>query len=75
MDFYIFRLFNALDFYAQTGVIMGTMSIDEASESQELYLFGGRLRFLGKFMKYLVKNQSFSRQKIVYFKAEARSCI
>ncbi|XP_055938076.1 putative phosphoenolpyruvate synthase [Argiope bruennichi] len=40
------KLFSALDFYAQCGVIMGTISID-GNDEQNLYLFGERIRFMG----------------------------
>ncbi|KAF8792170.1 putative phosphoenolpyruvate synthase like protein [Argiope bruennichi] len=40
------QLFSALDFYAQCGVIMGTISID-GNDEQNLYLFGERIRFMG----------------------------
>ncbi|CAL1271880.1 unnamed protein product [Larinioides sclopetarius] len=40
------KLFKALDFYAQCGIIMGTVSID-GNDEQELYLFGERMRFTG----------------------------
>ncbi|KAF8792139.1 putative phosphoenolpyruvate synthase like protein [Argiope bruennichi] len=38
---------EALDFYAQTGVIAGTVSIN-AGADYDLYLFGERMRSLGK---------------------------
>ncbi|XP_055938077.1 uncharacterized protein LOC129968247 [Argiope bruennichi] len=40
------KLFSALDFYAQCGIIMGTVCLD-GSDEVNLYLFGERLRFLG----------------------------
>ncbi|KAF8792175.1 putative phosphoenolpyruvate synthase like protein [Argiope bruennichi] len=40
------KLFSALDFYAQCGIIMGTVCL-EGSDEVNLYLFGERLRFLG----------------------------
>ncbi|GBN25855.1 Putative phosphoenolpyruvate synthase, partial [Araneus ventricosus] len=40
------KLFSALDFYAQCGIIMGTISVD-GNDEEELYLFGERLRFFG----------------------------
>ncbi|XP_055938653.1 putative phosphoenolpyruvate synthase isoform X2 [Argiope bruennichi] len=40
------KLFNALDFYAQCGIIMGKVYVDE-NEEFDMYLFGERLRFFG----------------------------
>ncbi|GBM32722.1 Putative phosphoenolpyruvate synthase [Araneus ventricosus] len=40
------KLLKALDFYAQCGIIMGTVSID-GNDEQDLYLFGERIRFTG----------------------------
>ncbi|GIY34266.1 phosphoenolpyruvate synthase [Caerostris extrusa] len=42
------KLYNALNCYAQCGVIMGTMNVDGMDEELNLYLFGEKLRFLGK---------------------------
>ncbi|GBM84271.1 putative phosphoenolpyruvate synthase [Araneus ventricosus] len=38
---------EALNFYAQTGVVMGTVSINDGPD-YEIYLFGERMRSLGK---------------------------
>ncbi|CAL1271937.1 unnamed protein product [Larinioides sclopetarius] len=38
---------EALDFYAQTGVVTGTVSINDGPE-YEMYLFGEKMRSLGK---------------------------
>ncbi|XP_035206924.1 uncharacterized protein LOC118181831 [Stegodyphus dumicola] len=47
----ISELYDALNFYAQTGTIMGTIEVDPLCEGEgiydsNLYLFGERLRFL-----------------------------
>ncbi|GIY69292.1 phosphoenolpyruvate synthase, partial [Caerostris extrusa] len=41
------KLYNALNCYAQCGVIMGTLNIAGMDEELNLYLFGEKLRFLG----------------------------
>ncbi|GFT27566.1 putative phosphoenolpyruvate synthase [Nephila pilipes] len=41
------KLYRALNFYAQCGIIMGTINIEGSDDEQDLYLFGERIRFLG----------------------------
>ncbi|GFT27567.1 putative phosphoenolpyruvate synthase [Nephila pilipes] len=42
------KLYNALNFYAQTGIITGTINVEGNDEEQQLYLFGEKVRFLGE---------------------------
>ncbi|GFR23640.1 phosphoenolpyruvate synthase [Trichonephila clavata] len=41
------KLYSALNFYAQCGVIAGTVNIERDDDERDLYLFGERVRFLG----------------------------
>lgn len=41
------KLQKALNFYAQAGVVHGTVSVDGEFTDHNLYLFGERIRFLG----------------------------
>ncbi|XP_071036678.1 rifampicin phosphotransferase isoform X5 [Parasteatoda tepidariorum] len=39
---------QTLDFYGQSGVIHGTITVENEFEDKEIYLFGHRIRYLGK---------------------------
>ncbi|GIY63064.1 probable phosphoenolpyruvate synthase [Caerostris extrusa] len=41
------KLHSSLNFYAQSGIIMGTVNVEGVDEEFDLYLFGERLRYLG----------------------------
>ncbi|GFR12159.1 putative phosphoenolpyruvate synthase, partial [Trichonephila clavata] len=41
------KLYSAMNFYVQTGIITGTIDVEGNDEEQNVYLFGEKVRFLG----------------------------
>ncbi|GFY42306.1 phosphoenolpyruvate synthase, partial [Trichonephila inaurata madagascariensis] len=42
------KLFSAMNFYVQTGIITGTIDVEGNDEEQNVYLFGEKVRYLGE---------------------------
>lgn len=42
------RVADALDFYCQTGVLNGIVSIEDESD-KEMYMFGEKIRYVGEY--------------------------